>query len=45
MENYTVCQLKPDMRFEGFLLVRGADEAECGALRQALGGYARSLAD
>ena len=28
-----------------YLLVRGADEAECGALRQALGGYARSLAD
>ena len=26
MENYTVCQLKPDMRFEGFLLVRGADK-------------------
>jgi phosphoglucomutase len=28
-----------------YLLVRGADKAECGALRQALGGYARSLAD
>ena len=28
-----------------YLLVRGADEAECGALRQAMGGYARSLAD
>ncbi len=28
-----------------YLLVRGADEAECGALRQALGAYARSLAD
>ena len=28
-----------------YLLVRGADKDECGALRQALGGYARSLAD
>ncbi len=28
-----------------YLLVRGADGAECAALRQALGGYARSLAD
>ena len=26
MENYTVCQLKPEMRFEGFLLVRGAEK-------------------
>ncbi len=25
MENYTVCQLTRDMRFEGFLLVRGAE--------------------
>ena len=25
MENYTVCQLQKDMRFEGFLLIRSAD--------------------
>ena len=45
MEKIRVCQLTKDAQFEGFLLVRGADKAECGALRQALGGYARSLAD
>ena len=26
MENYTVCQLQKDMRYEGFLLVRSADK-------------------
>jgi len=26
MENYTVCQLQKDMRFEGFLLVRSAEK-------------------
>ena len=26
MENYTVCQLQKDMRFEGFLLIRSADK-------------------
>ena len=26
MENYTVCQLQRDMRYEGFLLVRSADK-------------------
>ena len=26
MENYTVCQLQKDMRFEGFLLIRSAEK-------------------
>ena len=26
MENYTICQLQRDMRFEGFLLVRTAEK-------------------
>ena len=26
MENYSVCQLQKDMRFEGFLLVRSAEK-------------------
>ena len=26
MENYTVCQLQKDMRYEGFLLIRSAEK-------------------
>ena len=26
MENYTVCQLQRDMRYEGFLLIRSAEK-------------------
>ena len=26
MENYTVCQMQKDMRFEGFLLIRSAEK-------------------